>query len=128
MNFFLIAFFTLSIFLIPLTTLPLTLVVLVLILVLSKGFLAYLVAFIAGLVVDLLMLRHLGTTSLFFIIFLFILSLYQRKFEIKTVPFVFLSSFLGSIFYLRLFGYDNILLQSLISAFLAVLFFKLWLK
>jgi len=82
-----------------------------------------------GLFLDLIMVRVLGYTSLVFTVFVFILFLYERKFETRTAAFVFISSFLGSLIYLRIFDYQQIFLQALINSLLTVLFFKLlWLK
>ena len=53
-----------------LTTIPLVLVVLLLMAVFKKSNLVFGLAFLAGLVLDLLALRNLGYTSLFLIIFL----------------------------------------------------------
>lgn len=73
---------------------------------------------------DFSSLNLVGKTSLFFIISLFLVLLYERKFEVKTLLFVAISSFVGSAGYLVLFGYDHLIQQSLVSAILAVLIFK----
>jgi len=89
----------------------------------------FFLAFGLGLFLDLIMIRPLGYTSLILTIFVFLIRLYERKFEIQTVTFLFISTLLGSMAYLKIFGYQQIFWQSLINSLLAVLFFKfLWLK
>ncbi len=84
----------------------------------------FLVAFVSGLFLDLLQLRPLGQTSLFLTIFVFIVLLYERKFQIRTLPFVFISAFLGSFAYLSIFGGSQIFLTALITASLSAVTFK----
>ena len=106
------------------TTLPLVLIVLLCLTIVFKRSWIFALAFFMGLFLDLFQLRNLGQTSLFFIVFLIIVLLYERKFEIKTKPFVFLSTFVGTLFYLLLFNYDYVLAQALVSAIVAILLFK----
>jgi len=77
-----------------------------------------------GLFLDLAMIRPLGYTSLVLITFVFLIRLYERKFETQTSTFVFISSFLGSLIYLQLFAYNQVLLQALINALLAIILFR----
>lgn len=107
-----------------LTTVPLVLSFLLVFYLLKRETWIFVLAFFLGLILDSLLLRTLGQTSLFFVIFLFSVELYERKFEIKTSSFVFLSSLMGSIFYLIIFG-ENIFPQSLAGAFLASILFKI---
>ena len=125
MGFFWIFLFAFSFFLIPITTLPLVPVFLILLFVFYEKPWVFVLAFFAGILLDLSLFRPLGQTSVAFALFLLIISLYGKKFEVKTVPFVFFSSFLGSLIYLRFFGYQMVLFQSLISSILAVLLFRL---
>lgn len=111
------------------TTIPFSVGLLTVSTVLFKKSWVFFWAFGLGLFLDLIMIRVLGYTSLVLTIFVFILFLYERKFETQTVAFVFISSLLGSLIYLKIFGYQQIFLQSLINSLFAVLFFKfLWLK
>ncbi len=107
-----------------LTSVPLVLSFLIALYLLKREVWIFPLAFFSGLVLDSLLLRPLGQTSLFFTLFLFLVELYERKFEIKTFSFVFMSSFLGSIAYLIIFG-GNIFPNVLISSFLAYLIFKI---
>lgn len=83
-------------------------------------------AFILGLILDIFHLRLLGLTSIFFVVFIFIITLYERKFEIKTTAFVLFFSFIGSLIFLFIFGYNYVLLQSIVSSLIAVVLFKVF--
>ena len=107
------------------TTLPLVLIVLICLAVVFEKTWIFALAFFMGLILDLFQLRHLGQTSLFFVMFLVTVLLYERKFEIKTKPFIFLSTFAGTFVYLLIFGYNYVFAQALASSVIAVLLFKL---
>lgn len=114
-----------SMFLSGITTIPFFLGLLVVATVVFKKSWVFFLALILGLFLDLVMVRSLGQTGLFLILFTFLLFLYERKFETRTFPFVFISTFLGSMTYLMIFGYQNVVLQSLANSLLAVLLFKI---
>lgn len=115
----------LSIFLqASITTIPIVLDVLLIFYILKRKPWVFVAAFVSGFFLDLLTVRTLGQSSLFFLIFLFVVSLYERKFEIVSGYFVFFSSFLGSLFFLKISGYDYIFQQALISAIFSTLLFK----
>jgi cell shape-determining protein MreD len=82
------------------------------------------IAFFTGLFLDIFLVRTLGQTSLFFLIYLVIILLYESKFEIKTKPFIFFASFLGSLLYLLINNNSYIFAQAAVSALMAVLLFK----
>ena len=126
MVFFLICFFLLSILLVGVTTLPVIIIVLMLGAIFYKKLSVFVFAFLSGIILDISLFRPIGVTSFTFIAFLLVTSLYGRKFEIRTAPFVFLSSFLGSILYLWFFGYKMVFIQSVIVALIAVLLFKVF--
>lgn len=124
-----ILFFLLIMLLSSLTTIPFSIAILVVCAVIFKKSWVFFAAFLLGLFLDLSMLRPLGQTGLMFALFIFIVSLYERKFETQTLTFVFFTIFLGSTIYLMVFGYNNVLLQTFINAVIGVLLFKfLWLK
>ncbi len=111
---------------ISVTTLPLVFLTLLCLAILTRKEWIFVIAFIAGVVLDALSFRLLSQSSLYFIGYIFLVFLYQRKFEIATKHFVFIASFLGSLGYLLLFSYGNsIVLQSLISSAIAVSIFTL---
>jgi cell shape-determining protein MreD len=95
-------------------------------LILSRENWLFIFAFIFGLVLDLVSFKTLGLSSAFFTIFLFLVLLYQSKFEIATNTFIFFASLLGSFAYLMLLGYNNnIIFQALLSSIIGLLLFKL---
>lgn len=108
-----------------LTTLPLVLILLVVFYALKKETWLFIAAFFTGIILDLISVRTIGTSSLFFVIFLFVEEIYGRKFETQTLPFILLASFVGSIFYLLILGQTLIFQQSLVSSIMALGVFKL---
>lgn len=100
-------------------SLPLVLNVLLVFYVIYGDSFVFPAAFFSGILLDLLLVRIVGQSSLFFITFLFIISLYESKFETKTFPFVLISSFLGSLISLEVFGYQNIFPLAVLNAFLS---------
>jgi cell shape-determining protein MreD len=109
------------------TTFPLVFLILLIISIILKKTFIFPIAFFMGLLLDALSVRDIGSESIFFLVFLFLVFLYQKKFEIDTLPFVFLSSFLGSFLYLIFSNTHNFLvLQSLVCGFLALIFFKVF--
>lgn len=122
-------FFLLTIILSGISTISFSVGLLVVTTVIFKKSWVFFAAFLLGLFLDLALIRPLGYTSLIFTILVFLIRLYERKFEIETITFVFFAAFLGSLIYLMIFDYSNVFLQSLISALIGVLLFKfLWLK
>ncbi len=119
--------FLLSVFLeSSVTTLPLVFVTLLCLAVLVRKEWIFAIAFIAGMVLDALSFRVLGQSSLYFSVYIFLVFLYQKKFEIATKYFIFIASFLGSFGFLLLFSYGNAVLQSLISSIIGVLMFSIF--
>ncbi|MEK7160318.1 MAG: hypothetical protein AAB702_02455 [Patescibacteria group bacterium] len=109
-----------------LTTIPLVLISLVCLIVIYRQDILFLFGFVFGLFLDLILFKTVGMSSLFFVIFLFLILLYQRKFEIKTANFVLISSFFGSLLYLLLFSNGNlIIIQAIVSAIIGLLIFKI---
>ena len=93
--------------------------------VITKRLEVFLFAFLCGIILDVMTIRWVGQTSLFFIAFLSIIMLYERKFEIYSVQFVFYTTFVGSFFFLILFGYSYILLQTVTVSVITVVGFIL---
>ena len=106
------------------TTIPLSIPLLIVCSVIFRRPSIFFIAFALGLLLDLFLLRPLGQTGLFFIFAILTVFLYERKFETQTLTFVFISSFLGSLIYLIVFGYDGVLIQSFVNAIIGVLLFK----
>ena len=107
------------------TTIPLALLLLINFLILEKKSWVFAASFFSGLALDILSLRYLGSTSLYFVIVLFIINLYERKFETSNIYFVLFTSFVGSFFYLTVFEVRLALSQAVLSAFLGSIIFFL---
>ena len=107
------------------TTLPLVFLALLCLAVLTRKEWIFVIAFIAGVLLDAFSFRALGQSSLYFIIYIFLVFLYERKFEISTKYFIFIASFLGSFGFLIIFSYNNLVLQSLVSSIIAVSVFSI---
>lgn len=106
-------------------TLPIVFVYLNVLYIKKRNLFMFVVAFVGGLILDVITLRSIGQSSLFFVSSLFVVGLYEKKFEIKTNWFILLSSLLGSFTYLLLVGNHDIIRQSLISGILGLLLFKI---
>ena len=106
------------------TTLPLVILFFLNAAVVAKKTWIFPISFLTGLVLDILLLNPMGTTSLFLVIFLFIILLYDKKFDIQTFPFVFLASFIGSLtYFIAILHIPNIFTQAIISAVISTLSF-----
>lgn len=60
---------------------------------------------LCGIVLDIMTLQSIGGRSLFFLLFLFLITLYENKYEVKTVPFIIAATFLGSSVYSLILGF-----------------------
>lgn len=120
-----ITLFLFTLFETTITTAPLILIILLIMAVVSKKSWIFPIAFAEGLFLDLLSFDTVGKTSVFFAIFLLIVLLYDRKFEIRTLPFVLISSFFGSLFYLIFLNYQSIFVQAVFSSIIAAILFLL---
>jgi hypothetical protein len=126
MIFLLLLFLIISLFLEgTVTTLPLLFVCLLCLLIQRRDASIFPIAFLIGFLLDILTLHVLGASSLFFLFSLFLIFLYQRKYEIRSIPFVIIASCIGSWIFLTVFGYKNAFLQAGISAIIAAFLFKI---
>ncbi len=107
------------------TTIPLTLILLLNFAVASRKTQVFVFAFILGILIDIMLGNAVGQTSIFYIIFLSVVFLYDRKFDIQTFPFVFIASFLGSFLYLVIYDSRLLLPTSLTSALISIFLFRL---
>lgn len=85
-------------------------------------------AFFSGIFLDSLFLRNFGATSIFFLIFIFAVTLYERKFEIKSLSFVVIASFVGTFIYFSLFGNFFVIQKALFTSFIVILLYKFLIK
>ena len=105
------------------TTIPLVLSALLIIYILKRESWIFPLGFVCGIILDLLTVRVVGQTSMFFILFFLIIALYERKFEVTTLPFIFIASFSGSILY-EIFFYKQLLfIPALANSIFAVFLF-----
>ena len=111
------------------TTIPFSVGLVILSAVLFRKSWVFFLALILGLFLDSGMMGVLGYSSLILAFVVLMVFLYEKKFEVQTSAFIFVLTFLGSAFYLKIFGHQQILLQALINSLFTVIFFKLlWLK
>ena len=96
------------------TTLPLVLLLILFLAVTRKSNDVFLVAFIAGLLLDILSFGRIGFSSMYFVLLTFLIFMYQKKFEIETVNFLVLFSFFGSLIYLLIEGARFAFIQSIV--------------
>jgi len=114
---------------VSLTTIPFIFLVLLCLTVLLREDWLFIAAFIFGLLFDLFSFKTIGVSSSFFVAFLFLVLLYQSKFEITTDYFILIASLLGSFCFLFFQGYTNsIILQTAVSAIIGLCLFKLMQK
>lgn len=103
------------------TTLPLVLIILLVFTLKYKLNYVFWIALVFGILFDILSFRQIGLSSVYFSIVLFLVLLYQSKFEIATNTFVLVSAFLSSLAFLILFGFQNyIFLQSIFCSLIAL--------
>lgn len=121
---FLLILLLISIFLEgTMTVLPLVFICLLCLTILMRDQLIFFIAFFAGMLLDAFLLRPIGETSIFFLLVVFLIFLYQRKYEINSYPFVFIASFCGSFLSLLVFGYANAFVDASASSLIALLLF-----
>lgn len=105
------------------TTLPLTFLILLFVVVATRRNEAFFLAFLTGFILDVLTMRMIGLSSIYFVIFVCIVFLYQKKFEIDTLPFITGFSFIGSLGYLVMTGSRGFILQALLVTIISALSF-----
>ena len=93
---FLVTFFLQS----SVTTIPLALLFLLLLIIVVRKEIVLLLAIIAGAFLDSLTLHAIGKTSVFFLFFLSLVLIYERKFEIRSYPFIAFATFFGVLLYM----------------------------
>lgn len=105
------------------TTIPLVFNILLVWFVLSRDNGIFFLSFVCGVLLDSLGVQKIGISSLYFVVALFVIILYEKKFETKTMPFVLLFSFLGSLGYLVLTQQQYILQQAIVSSLISSMIF-----
>jgi hypothetical protein len=108
------------------TNLPLVFVSLVILTVAMRSLFLFLLAFVSGIFLDAFALRPIGETSIFLLLCVFLILLYQRKYEINSYPFVLFASFVGSLIYLFMFGYVHAFTLAIASIVISFLLFMVY--
>lgn len=103
-------------------TVPLTVIFLLLLAVLKRESWIFAVAFFAGMLLDILTIRPIGQTSIFFILFVFLVFLYERKYEIASTPFIICITIIGSACYSILFHIGDTVTYVLLSVCITLIF------
>jgi len=106
-----------------LTSLPLLLIIVGVLAVLYKETWVAALAFFGGLLLDVTKLQPLGSTSLFLVCWLFLILLYERKYEVDSIPFVAISSFFGTLLYMWIFEGSGLLMHAGAASVLATLLY-----
>lgn len=105
---------------------PFVLIILLVIFLRFKNQGIFFLAFVMGILLDSLNIQRLGISSLLFLLFLFCVSLYEKKYQIKTLPFVIISSFFGVLSYSYIIYHSySIWIVTLLGTFTGVFLFLL---
>ena len=94
----------------------------------SKNTKAFFIAFISGILIDIFLLNPIGISSLYFSLALFLVFLYSRKFEIETLPFIGIFTFISSSIYIFIFSNNFLFLKTIICTILSILIYYSYLK
>lgn len=111
-----------------LITIPLTLLIIIFAAVTVKNNDVFILAFLSGLLLDILTLGTIGLSSAFFILFVTLIFLYQKKFEISSLNFIALISFLGSVIYLFLTNSNHLISEAFVATALMIFSFFIFKK
>lgn len=105
-------------------TLPLTLLIILFSAVVLRDNDVFILAFFSGLFLDILTIGAIGLSSLFFVTFIMLIFLYQKKFEIESLSFVSIVALLGSFLYLFITSSNHLISGVLFSViFISISFF-----
>lgn len=105
------------------SSLPLVLLFLIIVTVWRKSAHMLLLAFFSGLILDVLLVRNIGTTSIFFLVMIAGMILYQKKYELRSPFFVIPFSMVASMLYVVLFPVPQAFLHVVFSTLLAGILF-----
>lgn len=125
MKFFLWLLFFVSVVAQVATTLPLFLFALLLAYVFVPSPVLFAAAYGMGIFLDILLLQTIGVSSAMGIGFLFLIFLYERKFEVRTPHFIFLATLFATLCWFFLFYHRLEVFPSLFSAIIVCLVFLL---
>lgn len=125
MKFFILTLLFLTAVIIETTLIQLPLVMLLLLIatIIYRSEWVFIISTVLGVLVDSLLFRQIGQTSLFYLFFVLGIFWYEQKFELRTVPFVSLMSCIGGLCYFLLFGSQMLILQTIVTGIIGVLIF-----
>lgn len=103
--------------------LPFVLLLILVTTIMYKSEWVFIAGIFLGLLIDGLSFRHLGYTSIFYTVFLLFIFMYEQKFELRTIAFAALMSFIGGFFYFLIFGYQILIIQVILTTLAGVLLF-----
>lgn len=106
------------------TTVSLLIPIIVVATVLLKDSVVFLLAFIFGILLDILAFKMVGVSSMFLTFLVFLILMYERKFEIQTPSFIIFSTFISSFIFLLIFQRGNVFFQSIISTLIGFILFE----
>jgi len=110
------------------TTIPIVFLTVVVLYVIQKQAWILALAFSAGLFLDIMLVRQIGTTAFFLTCFLFLVFLYERKYEVQSYWFVFFSTIGGSLLYTLFFRGEVLIGESIAAALLSLLLFEVFFR
>lgn len=105
------------------TILPIAFVVLLVWTIEKKSILPLFLTLVIGLFLDIVFLRILGSTSMYFLLILLLVFLYEKKFEVASIPFIVLVSFFATFFYFAIFFQLFLPFQAVVCAGFALILF-----
>lgn len=105
------------------TTAPLVLALLIAYTVSTRREDVFFLAFVSGVLIDILQMQSVGGTSIFLLCSVFLILLYQRKYEIASYQFILFASFFLSLIYIALFLHTAFVSQMLVTIMFAELAF-----
>jgi cell shape-determining protein MreD len=123
---FLICFFCAIILETAIIQIPFVLLLILVATIVYKSEWMFIFGVLLGIIIDALSFRHLGQTSLFYTVFLLFVFMYEQKFELRTVAFAALMSFIGGFFYFLIFGSQVLLFQLTETTILGMVLFLIF--
>ena len=104
-------------------TTPISLLILIVFYCFYQDEWIFFAAFLSGVILDIVLVQYVGITSGYFLICIFLISLYQRKFEVSSYYFLSLYIFFSTVFYAWIFSIRQPLLVAIMSSFIGIGYF-----
>lgn len=102
------------------TMIPLTMLVLLILFIRYQAVWVVLLAYIAGLLLDTMLVRSVGVMSIYFLVLFCIVYVYQRKFEIQSIYFLVFAATIATIAYSMLFDPFQLVVNTLCICLLSL--------